>query len=258
MKRNIVHILFIPAIFIWGSCVSGGYQIDNITRSRILIDTTYDYAADLAAAAFIAPYKAQVDSIMSPVVGEAGSYLWAERPESNLSDLLSDILVWAGKDYNETPDMGIYNMGGIRAAMSAGPVTYGDILEDAPFDNKNCFLSLSGSSVLKLFRQIAGTHGEGVSRGVKMEITPGGELLSARLNGEEIDQDRSYRVATIDFLAQGNDYLTAFLEKTDVVAPQDSADNMRFIIINYFKEKKAKGEVVDPKVEGRIIVKDAE
>ena len=42
----------------------------------------------------------------------------AHRPESDLSNLLADIMVWAARDYNEKVDFGVYNMGGIRAALS--------------------------------------------------------------------------------------------------------------------------------------------
>ncbi len=252
MKKT--FYVFIAAAMLAASCASH-YRITGITRTRILIDSAYDAPVNPATAAFMAPYKHEVDSIMTPVVGRAARYMQAEKPESNLSNLLTDILVWAGKNYDETPSFAVYNMGGIRAALSAGDVTYGDVLEVAPFENKICFLSLTGYKVNELFRQIARLHGEGVSHGVNLEITPAGELLSARLNGEEIVADSIYRIATIDFVAEGNDGLTAFKDKTDVNAPTDSLNNVRFVITDYFREKAAKGELVDARVEGRITVK---
>ncbi|MCD8282439.1 MAG: 5'-nucleotidase C-terminal domain-containing protein [Prevotella sp.] len=251
--KNSLYILIIIVLTLFG-CVSH-YQITGITRSRILIDSVFDRHPDPAAALFMEPYKHEVDSIMSPVVGRAARYMWAEKPESNLSNLLSDILVWAGTAYGETPSFAVYNMGGIRAALPAGDITYGDVLEVAPFDNKICFLSLSGNKVTELFQQIARTHGEGVSHGVRLVITPDGDLLSANLNGEEIEPDSTYRVATIDFVAQGNDNLTAFKDKTDFNAPQDTLNNVRFVIMDYFRSAAARGEDVDTQTEGRITVK---
>ncbi|MDY5183859.1 MAG: 5'-nucleotidase C-terminal domain-containing protein, partial [Prevotella sp.] len=101
---------------------------------------------------------------------------------------------------------------------------------------------------------IASRKGEGVSHGVEMTIAPDGKLLKVRLNGEEIRDDRTYRIATLDYLAQGNDGLLAFQDGTDLVSPQDAANNVRFIIMDYFRAAKAKGKAVDSKVEGRIIV----
>lgn len=228
------------------------YEVANISRSRILIDKTFDATTDAQAEAFIAPYKQQVDSIMSPVVGHVASYMWAERPESNLSNLLTDILIWAGKMYNEQPVFSVYNMGGMRAALSEGVVTYGNVLDVAPFENKICFFDMKGTSVRQLFEEIARNHGEGVSSAVRMVITKKGKLVSATINGEEIDDNRTYRVASIDYLAQGNDGLHAFKEKTNLNSPQDESNNVRFIIMDYFREMEKQGKVVEAKVEGRI------
>ncbi len=82
--------------------------------------------------------------------------------------------------------------------------------------DKICFLTLTGKDVLELFSQIAMRGGEGVSHAVKMDISKDGKLLDATLNGQPIDEKASYRVATLDYLAEGNDQLTAFKKGTDV------------------------------------------
>ena len=234
------------------SCASGGYTVTEITRSRILVDERYDKMPDAGAAAMIEPYRQVVDSIMCPVMGSSAKYMSAERPESELSNLLADILVWAGKDYNEKPVMGVYNMGGIRASLPKGKVTYGDVLEVAPFENKICFITLKGESLIRLFEQMASTGGEGVSHGVELLITSDKRLLSARLNGEEIKSDAEYRIATIDYLAQGNDKMTAFTEGYNLNSPKEESNDTRYIISAYFKAMMAQGKTVDSKVEGRI------
>ena len=230
------------------------YHMTGIGRSRILIDNRYDRQPDAQAQAFIAPYKHEVDSIMQPIVGRAAKYMAANRPESELSNLMADILVWGSKPFGESPDMAVYNMGGIRAALAKGDVTWGNIIDMAPFENKICLLTLSGEKLMELFQQIAARGGEGVSRGVELRIA-NRKLLSARLHGKEIDPQGKYRVATLDYLAEGNDGLTAFKDGIDVVSPQEERNNVRFVIMEFFKEAKAEGRVVDAKVEGRVVVK---
>jgi len=39
------------------------------------------------------------------------------------------------------------------------------------------------------------------------------------------------------------------------VSPKEASNNTRFLIMNYFKDKQSRGEIVDSKVEGRIVVK---
>ena len=98
--------------------------------------------------------------------------------------------------------------------------------------------------------------GEAVSHGVQMVMTSDGKLKSVRINGEEVNPQASYRVASIDYLIQGNDRLDAFKAKTDVKSPQDVSNNLRFIIMDYFREQAAKGIVVDSRIEGRCVVED--
>lgn len=240
------------AVITTTGCGSAGYHVTGVERTRILVDNKYDTHPDNKAQAFITPYKQHVDSIMSPVVGRVAGYMAAERPESNLSNLLADILVWGSEEYGEKPDFAVYNMGGIRAAFAEGEVTYGDVLDVAPFENKICFLTLSGTKVMELFTQIAGVGGEAVSHGVQLVITSDGKLVSAQLNGKDIDPDAEYRVATLDYLSQGNDKMTAFKSGTDVKSPSTEDNNVRFIIMKYMTGKMNKGETVYSDIEGRI------
>lgn len=237
------------------SCKSH-YELTGVERTRIIIDSRYDRDPDNVAAEYLAPFKVINDSIMGPVMGRVARNMHAERPESNLSNLLADILVWASRDYGEQPVLGVYNVGGIRADLTKGEVTYGDVLDVAPFENKISFVTLTGEQLMELFSQIAATGGEGVSRGTELVITRDGKLLSARLHGQEIDPQQPYRIATINYLMEGNDKMLAFRKGSNKVAPDAASNNTRYLIMNYFKEKAAKGEVVDAAVEGRIIVKE--
>lgn len=228
------------------------YTVKSITRSRIVIDNRFDQPKDADAEAFIAPFKAKVDSVMSPVVGTTARYLNKYKPESPLSNLLADILLWSGKAFDEKPDFAVYNIGGIRAAFAKGPVTYGDVLDVAPFENKICFCTLTGDKVLELFQQMAGFGGQGVSHGVEAVMDGNDKLVSLKINGEQIDPAHEYRIATLDYVAEGNDKMLAFKSKTRVNNPSGTENNVRFIIINYFKEAALQGKAVDAQVEGRF------
>lgn len=244
----------LAAVTIMAACTTP-MTVTKTERSRILVDSTYDRHTDSRAEAFMQPYRQQVDSIMSPVVGKAACYMAAERPESKLSNLLADVLIWAAERYGEKPDFSVYNMGGMRAAFAQGDVTTGDVLDVAPFENKICFLSLDGEEVMELFSQIASVGGEGVSHGVELTVDSNRKLLTARLNGKQPEAGKTYRIATLDYLAQGNDKMEAFKKKKDVVMPEEERNNVRYLIMDYFKEKAAQGKAVTAEVEGRITVR---
>ena len=254
MNRKTTLFALLATLFLASACRSH-YEMAGIQRSRIVIDSRYDAHPDAQAAEFLKPYKHVVDSVMGPVVGESARYMTAERPEGTLSNLLSDIMVWAAKDYNEKVDIGIYNMGGVRADLPKGTITYGDVLDIAPFENKIAFASLRGDALQELFEQMASVGGEGVSHAVRMVITNDGQLVSATVNGEPVDPEREYRLATIDYLLGGTDKLEAFKKAFNVNAPKEASNNSRFIIMNYFREQAKEGKVVDAQLEGRVTVK---
>lgn len=245
-------MMAVAAAMMLSSCASR-YVVSDVSRTRILIDNRYDTRPVAEAEKFIAPYSAKVDSVMSPLVGYAARPLESYQPESPLSNLLADILVWGGKPFGEKPDFAVYNMGGIRAAFAEGKVTYGDVLDVAPFENKICFLTLTGEKVKELFAQMADFGGQGVSHGVQVVMDDDRKVKSLLLNGKEIDPKAEYRIATLDYLAEGNDKMMAFGSKTKVNSPQGNENNVRFIIINYFKELAAQGKAADAKVEGRFV-----
>ena len=253
MYRKTIYLFGLSALLMATGCASH-YELSGIQRTRVLVDKRYDAAPSAEAVKFMEPFKHKVDSVMGPVVGEVDHDMMAYRPESDLSNLLADIMVWAARDYNEKVDFGVYNMGGIRAALSKGKVTFGDVLDIAPFENKICFVTLTGEKVLELFSQMAHTGGEAVSHGVELVFTRNHKLKSARLHGKEINPKATYRISTLDYLAQGNDKMEAFKSATGVVSPQESSNNTRFIIMNYFKEQTAQGKIVNAHKEGRIRV----
>lgn len=254
MNRKTFFITLLAALMLTTSCRQH-YEVVSIQRSRILVDSRYDAQPDAAATEFLKPYKHMVDSVMGPVVGQSAKYMTAQRPEGTLSNLLADILVWASKGYNETVNFGLYNMGGVRADLPKGTITYGDVLDIAPFENKIAFATLSGADVLELFSQIASAGGEGVSHAVRLVISKDGKLVSATVNGQAIDPAKDYRIATIDYLLGGTDKMEALKKSRNINAPKDASNNSRFVIMNYFREMQKQGKVVDSQLEGRITIK---
>ena len=89
MNKTKTYLFLLTLASLFAAC-AGSYKVTNIERTRIIVDSTYDATPDAKAVAFLEMYQAKVDSIMSPVVGHTAKGLVADRPESPLSNLLSD------------------------------------------------------------------------------------------------------------------------------------------------------------------------
>lgn len=225
------------------------YKVRSFCWERVEVTPELDATPSAEAAALVAPYKASVDSIMAPPLGLSRVAMSAKRPESLLSNWAADVMVEGSTATGLEPaDMGLINIGGLRNNMPEGVVRRGDIMLISPFDNYLVVLEMKGSDLLELMKNIAAMKGEGVSSSVRMEITENGELLACTIDGKEIDPKRIYTVATIDYLAEGNDKMYA-LKKA--VKRHDIGILARDIMMEYV----LKHRVIDSKIEGRITIK---
>ena len=225
------------------------YKVRSFCWERIEVTSDLDATPSIEAANIVAPYKASVDSMMAPPLGLSRVAMSPKRPESLLSNWAADVMIEGGTATGLEPaDMGLVNIGGLRNNMPEGIVRRGDIMLISPFENYVVVLEMKGKDLLELMRNIAAVKGEGVSSSVRMEISPDGDLLSCTIGGKEIDPNRIYTVATIDYLAEGNDKMYA-LKKA--VKCHDIGILARDIMMEYV----IKHRVIDSKIEGRIIIK---
>jgi 2',3'-cyclic-nucleotide 2'-phosphodiesterase/3'-nucleotidase len=117
-------------------------------------------------------------------------------------------------------DIAIINSGGIRAPLPAGTVTVGDVFTVLPFDNTLLKVSMKGWQVRELFDFIArriGKRGFAQISGASF-VVRNGRASDIQVSGRTLDSNRTYSVATIDFLYTGGDGFTQF-EKAGEAAP---------------------------------------
>ena len=256
MKRKPLPPLLPVGLLILAMAFSScrqAYQVTRVEIDRIAIDDRLDAEPDTAMTALLAPYKAAVDSVMNHVLGTAAVSMDKDRPESLLSNLVADVLRQAATIVQDQPaDMGLVNMGGLRSTLTAGPITRAHAFEILPFENALCVLTIKGSDLRKVMENIAARGGEGVS-GVQLTIGRNGQLLGATVDGRPIDDNRLYSIATIDYLAEGNDGLTALTLAQTRTCPDGAV--LRDLFIRYVESETAAGRAITSQLEGRIIVR---
>ena len=235
---------------LWLSSCRPSYEVTAVEARRVPMDSVWDASPDTEAIALLAPYKESMDSVMNEVKGEAAVSMNRFRPESPLSNLIADVLRLAARDITgKTADMGLVNIGGIRNVLTQGPITTGDIYEILPFENSLCILTLKGSDLRALLENIAWRGGEGVS-GVNMTVSAQRKVVEAQVDGKPIADNRLYTVATIDYLAEGNDGMTALTQARERICPPGAT--LRGLFIKYVERQTAAGKKITAKTEGRI------
>ncbi len=114
-------------------------------------------------------------------------------------------------------------------------------------------VTLKGVYLNHLFENIAARGGEGVS-GVQLQITKDGKLLRAAVAGKPVVDDKLYTVATIDYLADGNDGMTALIQGEKRDCPPGAT--LRGLFMDYVERQTAAGKKITSRMEGRITVED--
>jgi 5'-nucleotidase len=123
----------------------------------------------------------RVAALKSRVIARAAMPLrLAHATEAEMGNLVTDAM----RD-RTAADVAILNAGGIRAALSSGPITYGDVFAALPFDNRIVVLHVSGRE-LRLLLRVARERGAWVLPGVR---SPG----DAERLWRELSRGRSQR-----------------------------------------------------------------
>lgn len=237
------------------SIMAQHYALKSVAGRRIAVTRKYDLMIESDLYKLISPYKAVVDSLMNSVVGSSDRRMEVYRPESPLSNWVADAMVEECELAGFNVDMGLCNIGGLRGSMPKGGVSVGDVMSISPFNNKLFILTLSGANLILLFDQIASTGGECVSAAVSMIVDADKKVERLRLNGKKIKPKRMYHVATIDYLADGNDGLSALKTAEKRV---DTGLVLHELMIENIRRAHLQGRGVDSSVEGRIVYKGLE
>lgn len=102
-----------------------------------------------------------------------------------------------------------------------------------------------------MFDAYARIGGAGISSNVKL-IIDDKKVKSVTIDGKTIDKDKIYHIVTLDYLAEGNDNMSAF---RDAVSSINTGVTLRDVMIDWVKEQTRRGEEIDSQLDERIVIR---
>ena len=231
------------------------YDLDletgNIVYSHIKVDASWDEAAGRYSAMnhWLDHYRHGVDSIMHNPVATSARFMKnsSDAIQNWVSDATMDIIKQLSGIKNI--DCAIMNKGGIRTDMPLGTVTEGVIGSMFPFDNRFVVLEMPGSELLETIKVMCARGGDAVSKELRATYNDKGEVTRATINGKKIDPSKTYIVATIDYLANGGDYMVPMTRCKRLFVDTQKYGNH---ILTYVKALEAAGKKINAKDDVRI------
>ncbi|MBF8437782.1 5'-nucleotidase C-terminal domain-containing protein [Halanaerobiaceae bacterium Z-7014] len=170
--------------------------------------------------------------------------------ETNLANMITDMM----RDLTGA-DIAITNGGGIRDSVDVGPITLEDALDIHPFENVIVTQELTGEQLWAALENGVSQFPEHDGRflqvsGIRFAFDPaepsGERVQWVHFDGEDLDMDATYVVATNDFMASGGDEFD-MLEEAGVLEEFVALDEA---LIDHFQENSP----VQPRVTGRITI----
>jgi 2',3'-cyclic-nucleotide 2'-phosphodiesterase (5'-nucleotidase family) len=159
-------------------------------------------------------------------------------------------------------DIGLMNGGGLRGNKiypPGGPVTRRDVLAELPFGNKVSILLVTGSAVREAIENGLGRLPEasgrfpqisGMTVEAQMKRPAGSRVIAIKVGGSPLDESKTYRLATNDFMARGGDDYV-MLRDVKRVMPDKDGPLMANEVMTYLRGL----GTIRKGVEGRIVLK---
>ena len=242
------HLITLILILTLVSCSPNIWHVNNTSSVSIALNSSTQSYADKGYDTDLQPFKQQIDKEMNVVIGKASVNMSAGKPESLLSNFNADVYRQSASDYLKyQADIAIVNLGGLRTQITQGDITIRKVFELMPFENELVIVWLKGDKLNDLLQGFAAVGGQGVS-GVRFEIK-NGKAENITVGGIPLDTQKTYVIATNDYLAAGNDKMPqlAQSEKSEFTGIK-----VRDMLLAYIRAETAKGNVIQSKLDGRI------
>ena len=232
-------------------------KITDMNSKLVKFEEVKDLTPDESIVGMIKELRLKNQDILSQVIGKTNVRLVGEREivrtqESNLGNLMTDALL----DVTGA-DVAITNGGGIRASIEVGDITRQNVLDVFPFGNYGVKLEVTGKDIVEALEHgvtdypaAAGKfpHVAGMTYKIDPSAEAGNRVYDVMIKGQPIDLNKTYTLATNDFMAIGGDAYTMFIGKK-IIGEYSAFDE---ILADYIKKI---GEV-NAQVEGRIIAEE--
>lgn len=215
-------------------------KVEKIDASVVKYEQAKSIKPDEKIAELIKKAEEKNKPILEKKVGTTQTELIGVRErvrvgETNLGDLVTDAM-----KASVSSDIAITNGGGIRASIAKGDVKMGDVLTAFPFSNIVVGLEVKGSVIKSALEHGVDKtpepdgkfpHISGITFTLDASKPADQRVSNVMINGEALDVNKTYKLATNDFLSIGGDDYKMF------VGAKKYAENglLSDVLVDYFK-----------------------
>lgn len=247
---RITFLFILLNILVFSGCKEHKLHLTKIEGKEISITDSIELNSDIEA--YIKPFRDRIERDLDSVL--AYSVDTYSKKDGKLNTAIGNFMADAvysesnpifksrtGKDI----DMVLLNQGGIRSILSKGNVTKRSAFGLMPFENSIVVVALKGTQIDSLVYYLSQAKKAHPISGLKLKLDKNDKLVEAKIKGKNIEKDKTYYVATNDYLYNGGDNMSFF--KTN-----DSLYVLDYKIRNALIDKFIKLDTVNPVIDDRF------
>lgn len=248
---NYKHILLLLSLLVLNACKKQALYLQKIEGKQINISDSLQ--RNLNIDNFIKPYREHVNANLDSTLAYAVDTYSKSDGEYNtaIGNMMADAVYEESNALfksrtGENIDFVLLNHGGIRAIISKGNVSKRTAYQVMPFDNSVVVVKLKGSEVRKLIDYLAKAKRAHPISQLQLVLNSDSTINSVSLNEKALDFNKTYNVATNDYLYNGGDRMD-FFKTNDSLYVLDY--KIRNVLIDYF----TKIDTLNPVIDNRFI-----
>lgn len=232
-----LYFVLILTIFSFSSCAEKKLNIRSVEGKQIPVTETLSTTTYIEQ--FMVPYRQHIDADLNTVLAYAPENIDKKGTwQTKIGNLQSSItLAAADKVFmlreQKHVDLCLLNNGGIRRIINKGNVTTRTAFELMPFENNLVVVALQGEQILEMINYIVKEKKPHPLAGLTFTIDKDDVAKNISVQNQPLDFQKTYYVATNDYLFNGGDSMTFFKK---AIAMYDLNYKVRNVWIDYFKE----------------------
>lgn len=184
------------------------HKVKNLDGSETWLPYQEAIAQNGAMMKLLTPYQLRAGKQLAVNVGRSDSLFDGDRSKVRFEQMPLAQLILRAQMAATQADFAVISGGGIRTSLAQGDISWRDLLQIQPFGNQVVSVTLTGKELLNYLATVANIKADsgGFAQFSNISLVADGKSVSAvKINGEPLQQDKTYRMATNSFNASGGD-----------------------------------------------------
>jgi 5'-nucleotidase/UDP-sugar diphosphatase len=184
------------------------HEVKNLDGSTSWLTWQEAIPPNSAMMKLLTPYQLRAAKKLDVNVGSSDGVFVGERDKVRFEQTNLGQLILRAQRAATKADFAVMSGGGIRTSLAQGKLSWRDLLQVQPFGNQVVSVTLTGDELLNYLATVANikTNSGGYAQFSNISLVADGKTVSeVKINGEPLQKDKTYRMATNSFNASGGD-----------------------------------------------------